>query len=416
VELPAKPKLPPDGSANAALDLHGELLPLASLRFFLAMWVLYFHQTYANGVLGYTDFIKIRLYENLVRTGYVAVTVFFVLSGFVLAYKYPLESRWTLSRFREYAVSRFSRIYPLYLVGLLLLIPFFAWQIHKGEMKLADQIFPFSLQVGSLQAWFPLEASTWNFPGWSISCETFFYLCFPFSGYLLWKLRSTRQALLALCLLWIAATAAPLYTVVTQVPGFGDTTAIHDPNDVLHAQIVKFNPALRLPEFLLGVLTARLYRLLEASQGALFGRGYLLSALASAAFVGMIVFADKIPYPLMHNGCFTPVFCTLILGLALGSRGIMHKLLSLRLLVVLGKASYALYILQYPLERILQAISFALYGEEIQNWTFLWTYLAVMVLASVAVFYWVEEPMRRWLRRFSRPKPKLAATASSAKN
>jgi peptidoglycan/LPS O-acetylase OafA/YrhL len=105
---------------------NAQILPLTGIRFFLALWVALFHQTAPSRTL--TDVIPHwpgPLF-CFMRTGYVAVGVFFLLSGFVLSYSYPLRERWSAYRIVQFAIARFARIYPAYLLGLLLIAPLVA--------------------------------------------------------------------------------------------------------------------------------------------------------------------------------------------------------------------------------------------------------------------------------------------------
>lgn len=60
--------------------------------------------------------------------GYLAVSFFFILSGFILTYNYA--DRWPSVSLREYLLARFARIYPIYLLALLLELPFFGRQLR----------------------------------------------------------------------------------------------------------------------------------------------------------------------------------------------------------------------------------------------------------------------------------------------
>src|SRR5580692_11516200 len=98
-----------------------QLLPLTGMRFFLAIWVVVFHQPFLRGFAWMSQFPE--PIPSLIDTGYVAVGVFFVLSGFVLSYSYPLHQVWPAGFWKQFAVARFARIYPAYCVGLLLSAP-----------------------------------------------------------------------------------------------------------------------------------------------------------------------------------------------------------------------------------------------------------------------------------------------------
>src|SRR6185437_10634847 len=87
--------------------------------FFAAMQVVVFH------------FAQIRVenaplpIRNLVASGYTGVSLFFVLSGFILAYNYLDKDLSWRGGARFFLIARFARIYPVYALGLLVSIPFF---------------------------------------------------------------------------------------------------------------------------------------------------------------------------------------------------------------------------------------------------------------------------------------------------
>src|SRR6185312_11183691 len=92
---------------------------------------------------------------------------------------------------------------------------------------------------------------------------------------------------------------------------------------------------------LIGMVVAR-YFMIRRLRGS-----SLVSILACGVAVAVFVFSSNVPEPLLHNGLLAPVFALLIHSLA-GGTGPVAWLLSRRPLVLLGEASYALYILQYP--------------------------------------------------------------------
>jgi peptidoglycan/LPS O-acetylase OafA/YrhL len=100
------------------------------MRFFLALWVIVYHQPFLYGYSWMTAFP--RPLPAVLNSGYLAVGLFFVLSGFVLAYNYPLAESWSSGYRRRFGVARFSRIYPAYCIGLLLSAPFVILPLLKN--------------------------------------------------------------------------------------------------------------------------------------------------------------------------------------------------------------------------------------------------------------------------------------------
>jgi peptidoglycan/LPS O-acetylase OafA/YrhL len=325
-----------------------ELLPLTSMRFFLAAWVVLFHQTDWQPLSpAFLRILPAAIYDVL-RTGYIAVGVFFVLSGFVLALNYSLAESWSKRSFLSFAVARFSRIYPVYVLGMFLVSPVILGPelFPFSPFGLARKLFSGTLNLLMVQAWLPQAAVTWNSPGWSLSDEAFFYACFPIVGLWLWRMSGIRKCLGMLAVLWAAELALPMAAVLLPIAGFGDLPAVAAPSNTnLWASIVKYNPLLQLPLFLSGILTARIFLLLKDSR--LRNRGYWLYVPGILCGAVVISNAHRIPYPLLHNGLLLPSYCAVILGFGLNG-GMFAKLLSHRVVVFLGKASYSQYLLQYP--------------------------------------------------------------------
>src|SRR5687768_14460819 len=115
---------------------------LTSLRFFAAFYVLVFH----SGGPALTDSGRLpALLDNFLMNGYLGVTFFFVLSGFILTYVY-YGKLMTQEETTRYAAARFARVYPVYLLSLLLMVPFVS---STGFLHALAQFI-------LLQSWIPL--------------------------------------------------------------------------------------------------------------------------------------------------------------------------------------------------------------------------------------------------------------------
>ena len=122
--------------------------------------------------------------KTAVTAGYNGVTVFFVLSGFVIAWNYTDRLLvWEGRQVWSYGVARFARIYPLYAFALL---------CASAPALVAHTLPPGAwLHVFALQTWHPdvMVAYALNGPGWSIGVEFFLYACFPIIIVMLGRIR-----------------------------------------------------------------------------------------------------------------------------------------------------------------------------------------------------------------------------------
>jgi peptidoglycan/LPS O-acetylase OafA/YrhL len=370
---------------------------LTGIRFFLALWVVIFHLTLPFRDVTHLPFVAFCF----IRTGFLAVGFFFALSGFVLAYNYPLSDLWSRSKVTDFAAARFARIYPTYCVGLLLAAPFVV-ALHlanSSSAKLEKLAVVAVLNVTVLQSWFPKLALSWNVPGWSLCCEVFFYCCFPFVGVALWKLRRLRSLAIACTVIWVASLIGPLVAVKLPIHGYGDMPATSQFQDAVSgwAYLLKFNPLLRLPEFLLGVVLGKAYDELCRRKSVLLGRGSYLYVPGLILELAMMSQCNAVPSPLFHGGLFLPIHSMVILGLALGG-GLPARMLSMRPIVFLGKASYSLYILHMPLFWWMDWIGARILLSPTRDARLSILYLATAVGLSALVFEFFEEPLNRIVR------------------
>jgi peptidoglycan/LPS O-acetylase OafA/YrhL len=241
---------------------------------------------------------------------------------------------------------------------------------------------------------------TWNYPGWSLSCEAFYYALFPMVGYFLWKLTRRRAMLLAGAGLWCLSLAAPAAAVLIPLRGFGDIAAAGgapSAENELWGGLISFNPLAGLPAFSAGILLARLYRSLDP-ESRWFGRGDWFSIPALGILILVLSQANRIPLPLVHNGLLLPVYSVLIFGLALGGPG-LPRILALPPLVFLGNASYAMYILHFPIAEWVYLAGKAVGGVSFQGLSWAICYPCVVIAGASLFYVIVEDPLHRRLRR-----------------
>jgi peptidoglycan/LPS O-acetylase OafA/YrhL len=144
---------------------------LTGLRFYAALLVFISH----FWLYGY--FMNLStgpVYQYLQEIGWVGVSVFFTLSGFILLVNYlnpdKLKTLEPLSFYR----TRLARIYPVFLLGVLIAIPLrLLSPFHR------DFWLPLLLNLSLLHCFHPTACSSFNLVGWSLSVEFLFYLLFP---------------------------------------------------------------------------------------------------------------------------------------------------------------------------------------------------------------------------------------------
>jgi peptidoglycan/LPS O-acetylase OafA/YrhL len=324
----------------------------------------------------------------LFSSGYCGVTIFFVLSGFVLAFNYFDDLRRPRpTSIYNFFVGRLARIYPLYLLILFYLL----LRQHTLEGSVPDWWWQHALVV---QAWdgSVTHAYAFNGPAWSISVEFFLYASLPFLIPLVARLRSRRDLLLAAGGVTIAMSALVIWFVATG-KGWLPWT---DPSSA-HRWLYR-TPLTRLGDFALGILAARFFVLTRGARVAEM-TGRWLAPLAAVAIVALMAWPSLLFSAWSWDLAYAIPAVALIYGLSAAPSGWLSKVLSVPAIVLLGEASYAFYLVHVPAISLfgagqwgLRPFSLSILALEALN-------LAAIVALAVGLHLWIEHPTRRYLRR-----------------
>ena len=220
-----------------------QLSSLTPLRGLAAFWVVLYH--YCGNAQFFPN-LDVTPHSYLVSKGYLAVDMFFVLSGFVMAHVYRRAfSEGVSEHYRSFLVARIARLYPLHVFILLLFVATAA--ASQFMAGLATGSFE-SIPLTGPRSWGAIIANifmlqglsagqlSWNYPTWSISVEFMAYLAFPFA------LPAIARAPRAIKVL----IAALLFAVLAWLAGLtkGDLDQWNGPIALMRC----------MPEFLLGTL------------------------------------------------------------------------------------------------------------------------------------------------------------------
>ena len=393
-----------------------QLAALTSLRFVAAFAVL---------VLHYRDLLwpmPAWLYHVIVGGQY-GVTFFFILSGFILTYRYKewFASGVTDTHFWRFQRFRAARIYPVYLLGLLLDTP---WHLieraQAGQLAAVGQTWWASwlLNLVGLQAWVPAVpfAMFWNTPAWSVSAEFFFYATFPFVCAGLSRRRHTT-ARLATLLVTISLGAVALYAGVLYLltyvfPVSGETQYI----------VLVYNPLLRYSEFLAGCLAGQYFlrrggqavpSAVDDGKARRWRNGVIVISLVavcarvwSTDYTGPSQWLWLLDIALKYPVFIVP-FTAIILAVASGPT-FLSPLLEQRWLVLLGEASYALYIIHWSVTTFLRMGYLGAWSTPAVHFTL----LLATVGASLICYRFIEVPWRNRLRGRREPPATSAPVGS----
>jgi 3-O-acyltransferase len=307
-----------DGSPAEASATRPQLPALAGLRFYAAMHIVLLH-TFRAGWLP-------PEVGRLVRWGASSASLFFILSGFILTYAYAARGGGMRVPARQFWRRRLVRLVPPALVCHLLAVPL-VWTTYGPVERWVRA----AATATGVQAFWPAFASSFNSPAWALSYLALGYLLLPA------VLRRTagwdpRRLTVAMGVLWAAMLLPPAAYAALQ------------PADPLWRTALFTFPLVRLPEFLFGVLLARLFCAREWPRLPAWA-----APAAAALLVASLVLTPAVLFPLNHNGLFAPLHAVLLWALAVGTGGWMHRVLASRPSRRLGEASLGIYLLHVPL-------------------------------------------------------------------
>ncbi len=351
-----------------------ELPALTIARFYAAIAVVWFH---------YGRFVAMPHWLlNLTLSGYVWVTFFFMLSGFILVYvAHDLES--TGGR-REFYVRRVARIVPVYLLAWLLFAVCQSMDPAVSVMFWLKTMVVFGgLGLLFAQGWVPGAAQYWNTPAWSLSCEAFFYLCFP-AIYLSTRRMPGRWLWIALLGLTLLSSAMVLAIDALKAHALLSGT----PFATTWGKFLSFHPATQIIVFLIGVILGRLY--VSGSRMKYAGSCLALSIVSLGA-LSLLEYGD-----VRRDLLLVPAFALLIYSLACLPSPTSGKAVSFGLL--LGNASYGIYILQEPLWYLYCSVNGMPRWGASASLPTLCVFLVLLVGACVTIYTLFERPIEKAIK------------------
>ena len=308
------------------------------------------------------------------------VTFFFMLSGLVLSW-----SRTHADDKAAFWRNRFARIYPLHLaaLGAALALP----RLIDHQFISKSHVIP---QIALLQAWIP--SKSWyfapNIVAWTLSCEAFFYLLFP------WLYRGV------MALKRPVAALGVLIGIVWLVP----VASFAVPASRVQWATYIF-PLARLPEFCIGIVLCRLIR-----EGRVRWTNQLIPAALVIVAIGS---ARWIPARFIQAAWAAIPLAWLLAAAANSGAAGAKSWLEQRWLVVLGEISFALYLTHALVATWLPRLHVLRHGVLGRPKALFVVILGVSMVVAAALHYLLERPLERVLRA-PRSQPATSTAAGTS--
>jgi peptidoglycan/LPS O-acetylase OafA/YrhL len=307
------------------------------------------------------------------KAGFIGVDVFFVISGFLISSLIWQQLEAGSFSLRRFYLRRFRRLAPAFVcVQLILLAAAYALMLPTEVRDLIKQTVSAQTYLINFYLWksvnyFGLQAeSVPLLHCWSLAVEEQFYLTYP---------------LLLIGVHRFARGYFPLILILVTLASFGLNVAFVSS----HQGAVFYLLPSRAWELSIGAMVPLAQRWF-ASRRWLREAAAVIGAVLIA--LGVTLYSRQIPFP----GFFAlyPTIgaaCLILAGASDGSW--ISTVLSQKPLVYVGRISYSLYLVHWPVRVLLETVA--------RDYTVFWRWLsfALSLLLASLLFHVVEDPVRR---------------------
>lgn len=319
---------------------------------------------------------------HLCTFGHLGVSVFFVMSGFLSGYNH-LESmdtgHITLGGSARFAYRKIIKLYPLYLIMLVIPVAGELYGVVNGMAYLPTMLGKLAANVLLVQAWIPLNEYyfSYNGPAWYLSSVAFAYFMLPLVLRGVKKCRTRRAAVLAMIAIWVGQAAIAYLVEGVYSARVADENRVRD----FSTWFTYVFPVFRLGDFAVGCLMAKLFLTRRESAGA-----PLLATAAEAGAIALIVLAELSfeNFWLNVNSAtlFLPASAALVYTFAV-NEGYISKLLTCKLTAFISRISSDIYLIHAVVVMVCAPVCTALpVPFETQRAAYIVSIVAITLIAS----------------------------------
>lgn len=314
---------------------------------------------------------------NFIKEFHIGVTIFFVLSGFLIAFRYMDDEK---LNFRKYMINRFARIYPMYF--LLTTFTFLVFYFFQQKNSAQDLSIYF-LNITFLKGFFAELKFSGIAQGWSLTVEELFYISAPLFFI---AIRKNKFSLILLPLLIIG-----LGLLIVSFAGDIGNQGFFRTNNFMFTYTF-FG---RCCEFFIGIGLSIFYKKykdrLNTKWTTYSGIVIIIICILEMSLQKKGYKEGVPPIGILINNVILPFFGIALLfwGL-LTEKTIIQKLLSTKLFVLLGKSSYVFYLIHLGVIQLF--ITNRISGN-------IYILFILINILSILLFKMLEEPINLYLRK-----------------
>lgn len=352
-----------------------------------------------------------RAVQRFLNELHIGVTIFFVLSGFLIAFRYFDSFKLTGDWFRQYLKNRVARIYPMYfLLTLGAFVSYYFTHDEKVTNGFANPVRLFLMHITFVRGFFDQLKFTGIAQGWSLTVEECFYFSAPFIFYFAQKYR--RFYIQPVVITLVGVTLVLVFSHVNWYGFFGNFTFL-----MLYTFLG------RSFEFFAGIQLALIVRKKNLNGqsktrftylgfGLIFVCVWIMSILPIPK--GEVAGLHH-PFGIVTNNYLLAASIALFFYGLLTETTVLKKILSNRFVELLGKSSYIFYLIHlgYMYDFLHHYFNkwnddiFALYDKWGVDWVSPFQYDNLNVLyafiilngVSILLFKLIEEPLNHYIRK-----------------
>lgn len=357
---------------NQIVNRAGRAIGLDLMRISMALLIFMFHSRIHVLHCSY------GILNSFVDMGAIAMTGFFLLSGYVINLAYGKKDMSSSDEIKRFYLKRLITIIPLYFVWAFLLVV--ANIVIKGKSAAIEEIVLFPVEFLGIQSVFSsLFPFSHNGGSWFISCILICYLLFPLLQ-IITKTITDKSRMVMIFVL----SAILLWSPFVQ--------------HFFHLQKIYSNPFFRALEFSIGILVSQLNVSSSPNKLIIFLRKPFICIISLVClFVGVTVARmNNVPADFMlYSWVALPCFVSLMVSLGsysfnkLQNSKIIKYLSELSFCIFLGQIIYVWYVVKYALHYI---------GCEANIVKIFVSFMIVFCIANV-LHYFVEVPSSKYLKQ-----------------